>query len=81
NEEVEQVGEANTVEQVERSIKLPAEVCLKANDALNEAIVTLSFGAEPGKEVPMTHLNDAPDRVGSEGQKPEFDSESDGEAA
>ena len=67
----ENVGEADTVQQVKRSIHLPEEVALAAYDALNEAIVKLSFGAEPGKDVPMTHLDDAPERVGT-GEKPDI---------
>ncbi|WP_435359295.1 hypothetical protein [Haloarchaeobius sp. DFWS5] len=60
------LGGEDEVEEREHPIHMPTEVALNAYDALNEALVQLEFGAEPGSDVPVGSLDDAPDDVSGE---------------
>lgn len=57
------IGMADKTTEIERQIALPPEVCFGAYDALNEVIVKMEFGAEPGKDIDETSLDDKVDEV------------------
>lgn len=62
----ERLGEASEIDDEERSIHMPQEMAITAYDVLQDAIVQLEFAAEPGSDVPESHLDDAPDTIEKE---------------
>ncbi|KZN25593.1 hypothetical protein A4G99_03745 [Haladaptatus sp. R4] len=62
----ERLGEPNSEQDEERPIHMPKEMAVHAYDALQDAIVQLEFAAEPGSDVPESHLDDAPDTLKKE---------------
>ncbi len=62
----EKVGQRAESTQKEQPLKMPLELAVAAYDALEMALVELGFSAEPGSDVPMTNLDDAP-TPGAEG--------------
>jgi hypothetical protein len=68
----ERLGGPDQEEETEQPIHMPTDIAVEAYDALQEALVELDFAAEPGSDVPLTDLDDAPDQPGQFGQQPEM---------
>ena len=68
----ERLGGPDETEEKEQPIHMPTDIAVAAYDALQEALVELDFAAEPGSDVPLTDLDDAPDQPGKFGQQPEM---------
>lgn len=68
----ERLGGPDETEETQQPIHMPTDIAVAAYDALQEALVELDFAAEPGSDVPLTDLDDAPDQPGKFGQQPEM---------